>query len=126
MGPAGPAFKQIGAPNQIMAIRDVANHHLRQEVPGPAVGPPPPRLRRRSSDRRGCFPFPLPRDGTGGNGKYRRTACRESNPSTISEAVATQYVMEPAGSIGNLGGLTKLGRSLSELREGNRNVHCEA
>ena len=37
MGPAGPAFKQIGAPNQIMAIRDVANHHLRQEVPGPAV-----------------------------------------------------------------------------------------
>jgi len=35
MGPAGPAFKQIGAPNQIMAIRDVANHHLRQEVPRP-------------------------------------------------------------------------------------------
>ena len=36
-GPCRPAFKQIGAPNQIVAIRDVANHHLRQEVPGPAV-----------------------------------------------------------------------------------------
>ena len=123
-GPCRPAFKQIGAPNQIVAIRDVANHHLRQEVPGPAVdllhlACVAGRVTAEAASR---FRFPATAQGEREIPANRVQGVESEHDiggrgHTVRDLTSGKY-REPWG-------LTKLGRSLSELPEGNRNVHCE-